>query len=66
MGLLHSGVDSAVIAMWLGHETMDTIQMYLHASLALKQQALDKTTPVNGRAGRYQPDDALLAFLKSL
>ena len=66
MGLLHSGVDSAVIAMWLGHETMDTIQMYLHASLALKQQALDKTTPVNGRAGRYQPDDDLLAFLKSL
>jgi integrase/recombinase XerD len=66
MGLLHSGVDSAVIAMWLGHETMDTIQMYLHASLALKQQALDKTTSVNGRAGRYQPDDALLAFLKSL
>ena len=50
MTLLHSGVDSAVIAMWLGHETMDTIQMYLHASLALKQQALDKTTPVNGKA----------------
>jgi site-specific recombinase XerD len=66
MALLHSGVDSAVIALWLGHETMDTIQMYLHASLELKQQALDKTTPVNGRPGRYQPDDALLAFLKSL
>jgi integrase/recombinase XerD len=66
MALLHSGVDSAVIAMWLGHETMDTVQMYLHASLELKQQALDKTTPVNGRAGRYQPDDDLLAFLKSL
>jgi site-specific recombinase XerD len=66
MTLLHSGVDSAVIAMWLGHETMDTIQMYLHASLELKQQALDKTTPVDGRPGRYQPDDDLLAFLKSL
>jgi site-specific recombinase XerD len=66
MALLHSGVDSAVIAMWLGHETMDTIQMYLHASLELKQQALDKTTPVNGQPGRYQPDDDLLAFLKSL
>lgn len=66
MALLHSGGDSAVIALWLGHETMDTIQMYLHASLELKQQALDKTTPVNGRPGRYQPDDALLAFLKSL
>jgi site-specific recombinase XerD len=66
MALLHSGVDSAVIAMWLGHETMDTIQMYLPASLELKQQALDKTTPVTGRPGRYQPDDDLLAFLKSL
>lgn len=66
MALLHSGVDSAVIAMWLGHETMDTIQMYLHASLELKQKALDKTTPVNGQPGRYQPDDDLLAFLKSL
>jgi integrase/recombinase XerD len=66
MALLHSGVDSAMIALWLGHETMDTIQMYLHASLELKQQALDKTTPVNGRPGRYQPADDLLAFLKSL
>ena len=66
MALLHSGVDSAVIAMWLGHETMDTIQMYLHASLELKQQALDKTTPVNGHLDRYQPDDDLLTFLKGL
>jgi site-specific recombinase XerD len=66
MALLHSGVDSAVIALWLGHEAMDTIQMYLHASLELKQQALDKTTPVHGRPGRYQPDDELLAFLKGL
>jgi integrase len=66
MTLLHSGVDSAMIALWLGHETMDTIQMYLHASLELKQQALDKTTPVNGRLGRYRPDDDLLAFLKRL
>ena len=66
MVLRHSGVDSAVIALWLGHETMDTIQRSLHASLALKQQALEKTTPVNGRAGRDQPDDDLVAFLKSL
>ena len=66
MALLHSGVDSAVIAMWLGHESMDTIQMSLHASLELKQQALDKTTPVHGNPGRYQPDDTLLAFLKGL
>ncbi len=66
MELLQNGVDCAVIALWLGHETMDTTQIYLHASLELKQQALDKTSPVKGRAGRYQPDDALLAFLKNL
>jgi len=45
---------------------MDTTQMSLHASLELKQQALEKTTPVNGQPGRYRADDALLAFLKSL
>lgn len=66
MALLHSGVDCAVIALWLGHESMDTIQMYLHASLELKQQALAKTTPVNGQPSRYRPDDKLLAFLKRL
>lgn len=66
MALLHSGVDCAVIALWLGHESMDTTQIYLHASLELKQQALDKTTPTSGSPGRYRPDDALLAFLKSL
>ena len=66
MALLHSGVDCAVIALWLGHESMDTTQMYLHASLELKQQALEKTTPVNGQPGRYRPDDDLLAFLKRL
>lgn len=66
MALLHSGVDCAVIALWLGHESMETTQVYLHASLELKQQALDKTPPTNGSPGRYRPDDALLAFLKSL
>jgi site-specific recombinase XerD len=66
MALLLGGVDCAVIALWLGHESMETTQIYLHASLELKQQALDKTTPTNGSPGRYRPDDALLAFLKSL
>ena len=66
MALLHSGVDCAVIALWLGHESMDTTQMYLHASLELKQQALETTTPVNGQPGRYRPDDDRLAFLKRL
>lgn len=66
MALLHSGVDCALIAMWLGHESMDTTQIYLHASLELKQQALDRTTPLSEAHGRYRPDDALLAFLKGL
>jgi integrase/recombinase XerD len=66
MTWLHRGVDSAMIALWRGHETMDTIQMSVHASLELKQPALEKTTPLNGRLGRYQPDDDLVAFLKSL
>ena len=66
MALLPSGVDWAVIALWLGHESMDTTQMERHASLELKQQALDQTTPVNGRPGRYQPDGNLLVLLKSL
>jgi integrase/recombinase XerD len=66
MALLHSGVDCAVIALWLGHAAMDTPQMSLHARLERKQQALETTTPVNGQPGRYRPDDELLAFLKTL
>jgi integrase/recombinase XerD len=66
MALLHSGVDCAVIALWLGHESMDTTPMELHASRALTQQVREKTTPVNGQPGRYRPDDDLLAFLKRL
>ncbi|WP_027149484.1 tyrosine-type recombinase/integrase [Methylobacter tundripaludum] len=66
MELLQSGVDCAVIALWLGHESMDTTQIYLHASLELKERALEKTTPVNGQPGRYHPDDELMAFLKGL
>ena len=66
MELLHAGVDRAVIALWLGHETLNTVQVYLHANLKLKEQALAKTAPLGTKAGRYQPDDRLLAFLKSL
>ena len=66
MGLLESGVDCAVIALWLGHESMDTTQIYLHASLELKERALEKTTPINGHPSRYRPDDELMAFLKRL
>lgn len=66
MRLLHAGVDTSVIALWLGHETIDTTQIYLHADLALKEKALARTTPLNGKQGRYRPSDALLAFLEGL
>ncbi len=66
MDLLQRGVDRSVIALWLGHESVETTQMYLDANLELKEQVLAKTTPFDVRPGRYQPDDHLLAFLKSL
>jgi site-specific recombinase XerD len=66
MELLHAGVDRAVIALWLGHESVETTQIYLDADLALKEQALTKTKPIKGKSGRYRPDDDLLAFLKAL
>jgi site-specific recombinase XerD len=59
MELLQSGVDCAVIALWLGHESKDTTQIYLHASLELKERALEKTPPLNGHLDRYRPEDAL-------
>jgi len=66
MRLLHAGVDTTVIALWLGHETMRTTQIYLHADLALKERALARTAPPRTRAGRYRAPDTLLAFLQSL
>jgi integrase/recombinase XerD len=66
MELLQAGVDRAVIALWLGHESVETTQIYLDADLALKEQALAKTKPIKGKPGRYRPDDKLLAFLKGL
>jgi site-specific recombinase XerD len=66
MELLQAGVDRAVIALWLGHESVETTQIYLEANLAMKEEILAKTTPVEGKVGRYRPDDQLLAFLKSL
>ena len=66
MELLQAGVDRAVIALWLGHESVETTQIYLDADLAMKQAVLDKTTPPEGKPGRYRPDDPLLAFLKGL
>ena len=66
MRLLHAGVDITVIALWLGHESVTTTQIYLHADMELKQRALDRTTPPGSRPGRYQPTDQLLAFLEAL
>jgi integrase/recombinase XerD len=66
MRLLHAGVDITVIALWLGHENVTTTQIYLNADLALKQQALDRTTPLGAIPGRYQPSDRLLTFLEGL
>ena len=66
MRLLHAGVDITVIALWLGHANVTTTQIYLHADMALKQQALDRTTPPPTKPGRYQPPDQLLAFLEAL
>lgn len=66
MELLQHGVDLMVIALWLGHESPETTQIYLQANLKMKEKALAKTMPVNVKPGRYQPKDQLLAFLKSL
>ena len=56
----------SVIALWLGHEQIETTQMYLHADLEIKERALAKTTPANTTPGRYRPPDKLLAFLQAL
>jgi len=67
MELLQAGVDCSVIALWLGHESLETTQVYLHAHLALKEAALAKLHPLNGKIpGRYRPGDQLLAFLNTL
>ncbi len=66
LDLLQEGVDRSVIALWLGHESVETTQIYLEATLAMKEKALAKTKPHNGRFGRYQPGDSLLGFLNSL
>jgi integrase/recombinase XerD len=66
MRLLHAGVDTSVIALWLGHVSVDTTQIYLHADMTLKEKALARTRPTNAHAGRYHPPDNLLAWLEAL
>ena len=66
MQLLHAGIETTVIALWLGHERVDTTHIYLHADLALKEKALARTKPPDAKPGRYRPPDTLLAFLEAL
>ena len=66
MLLLRHGVDRSVIALWLGHERVETTQVYLHADMQLKEQALNRTSSTNGHLKRYRPDDELLTFLGGL
>ncbi|MFG3642870.1 tyrosine-type recombinase/integrase [Micromonospora sp. NPDC047762] len=66
MRLLNAGVDTTVIALWLGHESVATTQIYLHADLALKERALARTTPLGTTPGRYQPTETIVAFLENL
>lgn len=66
MRLLEAGVDTTVIALWLGHEQVDTTAIYLHADLTIKERALARTRLPTAKPGRYRPSDALLAFLQAL
>ncbi len=66
MELLDHGVDRSVIALWLGHESPETTQMYFHADMRLKEKALSRTEALGVKPTRYRPHDKLLAFLESL
>jgi integrase/recombinase XerD len=66
MDLLTNGLDVAVLALWLGHEKLESVNAYLHADLSLKERALARRPPLNATPGRYRPNDALLAFLEAL
>jgi len=66
MDMLQAGVDRAVIALWLGHESVETTQIYLEATLAMKEKALSKIKALKGKSGRFKPGDRLLSFLNSL
>jgi site-specific recombinase XerD len=66
MGLLHAGVDTSVIALWLGHAGVRSTDAYVHADINIKEKALALTTPADARPGRYRPTDKVLAFLATL
>lgn len=66
MDLLHAGVEQSVIALWLGHESIETTQIYLDADLPLKEKILARTIPFDSKPGKFRPDDRLLTFLNQL
>ena len=66
MSMLQSGIDRSVIALWLGHENLETVNIYVRANLKMKQQALDKMAPLEIKPNRFTPDDKILEFLKNL
>ena len=66
MALLQAGVDTSVIALWLGHAGVRSTDAYLHADISIKERALALTTPTSAKPGRYQATDKTLAFLESL
>ena len=66
MNLLHHGTDRSVIALWLGHESVETTSIYLQADMQLKEQALVKAVTTKASASRYRPSDGVLAFLNTL
>jgi site-specific recombinase XerD len=66
MRLLLAGNDITIIALWLGHEQIETTNIYLHADMTHKQRAIDRTKPLAAKPGRYRPPDSLLAFLEAL
>ena len=66
MHLLQSGVDISLIALWLGHESIETTHVYIDADLATKERALEKLTPAETATFRFKPSDSVLAFLQQL
>jgi integrase len=65
-GLASQCIDRTVIALWLGHESIETTQIYIHADMRLKENALARVVATKTRPGRYKPDDTFLKFLESL